>query len=46
MTWHTDVVAVDRVAALVSVIRSGGGTVTSCRRTTGGVAVTWTTPDR
>jgi len=44
MTWNTVVVALDRLAALLSTIRSGGGTITSSRPTTGGVAVTWTTP--
>lgn len=46
MTWNTVVVAIDRLAALLSTIRSDGGTVTSSRPTAGGVAVTWTTSAR
>jgi hypothetical protein len=44
MTWHTVVVAVERLAGLVATIRKGGGTITSCRPQSGGVCVTWTTP--
>jgi hypothetical protein len=44
MTWHTVVVAVERLAALLATIRTGGGTVTSCRPQPDGVCVTWTTP--
>ena len=44
MTWSTVVVACDRLAALLSAIRSSGGTITSCRPHAGRVSVTWTTP--
>jgi hypothetical protein len=44
MTWSTVVVALDRLAALLTTIRTSGGTVTSSRPTAGGVAITWTTP--
>ena len=44
MTWNTIVVAVERLAGLVATIRTGGGTITSCRPQPDGVCVTWTTP--
>jgi hypothetical protein len=46
MTWNTVVVAIDRLAALLSSIRAGGGTITSSRPTGGGIAVTWVTSTR
>jgi hypothetical protein len=46
MTWHTATVAIDRMAALLTTIRSTGGTVTHCQPQTDGVRLTWTTPTR
>jgi hypothetical protein len=46
MTWHTVVVAIDRLTALMATIRTSGGTITSCRPDAGRVCVTWTTPAR
>ena len=46
MTWHTVVVAVDRLATLLATIRTSGGTITSSRPDAGRVCVTWTTPTR
>jgi hypothetical protein len=46
MTWTTVVVAADRLAALLTRIRAGGGTVTRCCPGHGRVTVTWTTPGR
>ena len=43
MTWHTVTIATDRMAALLTTIRSTGGTVTHCQPQTDGVRVTWTT---
>lgn len=43
MTWNTAVVAADRLPALLSTIRTAGGTVTNCRPRSDGVHVTWTT---
>lgn len=44
MTWNTVVVAVERLAGLVTAIRTCGGTITSCRPQPDGVCVTWTAP--
>ena len=46
MTWRTVVVAADRLTALLTRIRAGGGTVISCCPDHGLVTVTWTTPAR
>jgi hypothetical protein len=46
MTWHTVVVASDRLAALLTTIRTDGGTITSCRPDVDRVSVTWTTSGR
>ena len=43
MTWHTATIAADRLSALLTTIRSTGGTVTHCRPQTDGVRLTWTT---
>jgi hypothetical protein len=43
MTWHTVTVATDRLAALLTTIRSTGGTVRQCKPQTDGVQLTWTT---
>ena len=43
MTWHTVTVAADHLAAMLTTIRSTGGTVTHCRPQTDGVRLTWTT---
>jgi hypothetical protein len=44
MTWNTVTVAAERLGALLTTIRTTGGTITSCRPRPGGVVVTWTTP--
>ena len=43
MTWHTVTVATDWMAALLTTIRSTGGTVTRCQPQADGVRLTWTT---
>ncbi|WP_460716807.1 hypothetical protein [Nocardioides dilutus] len=44
MTWHTLVVDPEDLAGLVETVRTGGGTITSCRPQPGGICVTWTMP--
>jgi hypothetical protein len=43
MTWHTVTITTDRMSALLTTIRSTGGTVTHCQPQTDGVRLTWTT---
>ena len=43
MTWHAATIATDRMAALLTTIRSSGGTVTNPGPQADGVRLTWTT---
>jgi hypothetical protein len=43
MTWNTVTVPADRLGALLTTIRTTGGTITSCCPGRDGVVVTWTT---
>jgi hypothetical protein len=46
MTWHTAIVATDRMTAVLTTIRNTGGTLTHCQPQTAGVRLTWTTTSR
>ncbi len=46
MTWHTVTIAIDQMSALLTTIRSTGGTVTHCQPQTDCVRLTWTTTTR
>jgi hypothetical protein len=43
MTWHTSTTTRDKLDALISEIRRGGGTIASCQRCATGLLVTWFT---
>jgi hypothetical protein len=43
MTWHLAIASRDGLLSLLAEIRRAGGTVTSCLRCSGGMAVTWFT---
>ena len=44
MTWNTVLVAADRLAGMLTKIRSAGGVITNCRPQPDGVCVTWMAP--
>jgi hypothetical protein len=44
MTWTTVTIAAERLGALLTTIRTSGGTIASCCPQADGVVVTWTTP--